>query len=65
MLGSEILIFERRGSKSVKTSVKFQNKWNKTLGVAHTRYPLSIHFYCQNARKMSKFKLRKKCEKLI
>ena len=45
----------------VKTSVKFQNNQNKTLGgVAHTRYPLSIHFYCQNARKMSKFKLRKK-----
>ena len=45
----------------VKAYVKFQNNWNKTLGgVAHTRYPLSIHFYCQNARKMTKFKLRKR-----
>ena len=50
----------------VKAYVKFQNNRNKTLGgVAHTRYPLSIHFYCQNARKMTKFKLRKKSEKLI
>ena len=50
----------------VKAYVKFQNNRNKTLGgVEHTRYPLSIHFYCQNARKMTKFKLRKKSEKLI
>ena len=50
----------------VKTSVKFQKNQNETVGgVAHTRYPLSIHFHCQNARQMTKFKLRKKCEKLI
>ena len=50
----------------VKTSVKFQKNLNETVGgVAHTWYPLSIHFHCQNARKMTKFKLRKKCEKLI
>ena len=50
----------------VKISVKFQKNRNETVGgVAHTRYPLSIHFHCQNARKMIKFKLRKKCEKLI
>ena len=50
----------------VKTSVKFQKNQNETVGVvAHTRYPLSIHFHCQTARKMTKFKLRKKCEKLI
>ena len=29
-----------------------------------TRYPLSIHFHCQNARKMAKFKLRKKVTKI-
>ena len=29
----------------VTTSVKFQENRNKTIGgVAHTRYPLSIHF---------------------
>ena len=50
----------------MKTSVKFQKNWNKTVGgVAHTRYPLSIHFHYQNARKMTKFKLRKKCQKLF
>ena len=50
----------------MKTSVKFQNNRNKTVGgVAHTRYPLSIHFHYQNARKMTKFKLQKKCQKLI
>ena len=28
-----------------KTSVKFQKDWHKTVrGVAHTWYPLSIHF---------------------
>ena len=42
----------------VKTSEKFQKNWNKTVGVAHIRYPLSIHFHCQNARKMTKFKLQ-------
>ena len=50
----------------MKTSVKFQNNRNKTVGgVAHTRYLLSIHFHYQNARKMTKFKLQKKCQKLI
>ena len=45
----------------VMTSVKFQKNRNETVGgVAHTRNPLSIHFHCQNARKMTKFKLRKK-----
>ena len=36
----------------VKTSGKFQNNRNKTVGgVAHTRYLLPIHFHYQNARK--------------
>ena len=44
----------------VKTYVKFQKNRNETVGgVAHTRYPLSIHFHCQKAR-MTKFKLQKK-----
>ena len=30
----------------------------------HTRYPLPIHFHCENARKMAKFKLRKKVTKI-
>ena len=35
-------------------------KWHKTVGgVAHTMYPLPIHFHWQNARKMAKFKLQK------
>ena len=39
-----------------KNMVKFEKDWHKTAGVAHTRYPLSIHFiqdwkitYIQNA----------------
>ena len=33
-----------------KTPVKFQNNRYKTVGgVAHTRYPLSIHFDSKNA----------------
>ena len=33
--------------------------WHETVGgVAHTRYPLPIHFHCQNARKMAKFKFK-------
>ena len=44
-----------------KTPVKFQKNQYKTVGgVAHTRYPLSIHFDSKNARKMAKFNLRKK-----
>ena len=32
------------------THVKFLSNWYETVGgVAHTRYPLSIHFHCQNA----------------
>ena len=47
----------------VKTSVKFQMNRNKTVGgVVHTRYPQSNHFQYLNARKMTKFKLRKKCQ---
>ena len=49
----------------VTTSVKFQENRNKTVGgVAHTRYPLPIHFHCENARKMAKFKLLKKVTKI-
>ena len=45
----------------VTTSVKFQESRNKTVeGVALARYPLSINFHCQNARKMAKFNLQKK-----
>ena len=43
----------------VKISAKFQKKKETVGGVAHTRYPLSIHFHCQNARKITKFKWRK------
>ena len=44
-----------------KTPVKFQKNLKKTVGGdAHTRYPLSIHFDSNNARKMAKFNLRKK-----
>ena len=47
----------------VKTSVKFQKNQSKTVGgVAHTRY---ILYRGTEGRKMTKFKLRKKCEKLI
>ena len=43
------------------TQVKDQKNWHETVGgVAHTRYPLSIHFHCQNAPKVAKFKSRKK-----
>ena len=50
----------------IKTSVKFQKNQNKIVGgVAHTMYPLSIHFHCQNDQKMTKFKLRTKVIKLI
>ena len=49
-----------------KTSVKFQKNQSITVGgVAHTRHSLSIHFHCENVPKMSKFKLCKKCQKLI
>ena len=32
-----------------KSLVKFQRNRHKTVGVAHTRYPLSIHFGSKNA----------------
>ena len=50
-----------------KSLVKFQRNWHKTVGgVAHTRYPLSIHFdsktpkngYVQTAEKVTKNNLR-------
>ena len=44
-----------------KTPVKFQKNRHKTVGeVAHTRYPLSIHFNGKNARKITEFNLQKK-----
>ena len=49
----------------IKTTAKFQKNLNETVGgVAHKRYPLSIHFHCQNDRKMTKFKLRTKVIKI-
>ena len=49
----------------VKTSVKFQKNMNINVGgVACTRYPLSIHFHCQNVEKMTKFKLQRKESKI-
>ena len=47
-----------------KTPVKFQKNWYITVGgVAPTRYPLSIQFVIDNARKMAKFNLQKKVTK--
>ena len=47
----------------VKTSVKYQKNLNITVGgVACTRYPLSIHFYCQNVRKND---LSSNCKKSV
>ena len=43
-----------------ETPVKFQKNRYKTVGVVPTRYPLSIHFVIDNARKMAKFNLQKK-----
>ena len=49
-----------------KTPVKFKKDWNKTAGgVAHTRYPLSIHFNSIEDWKITVFKMRKKGQKLI
>ena len=43
-----------------KTLVKFQKNRYKTVGgCVPTRYPLSIHIVIGNARKMTKFILRK------
>ena len=42
-----------------KTPVKFQkNRYKTVVGVAPTRYPLSIHIAIDNARKMAKFNLQ-------
>ena len=46
-----------------KTLVKFQKKQYKTVGVAPTRYPLSIHIVKHNAGKMAKVQLSKKVTK--
>ena len=44
-----------------KTAVKFSKERHKTVGgVAHNRYPLPIHFDSIRAKKMTKFKMRKK-----
>ena len=49
----------------IKTSVKFQKNLNITVGgVACTRYPLSIHFHCQNARKNDYVQIAKKVLKI-
>ena len=48
-----------------KTLVKFEKDCHKTAGgVAHTRYPLSIHFNSIQDCKMSKFKMWKKVTKI-
>ena len=47
-----------------KTPVKLSKDWHKTVGgVAHKRYPLSIHFDSVRAWKMTKFKIKKKKKK--
>ena len=53
-------------SKHYKDNCKVSKESeNETVGgVAHTRYALSIHFHCQNDRKMTKFKLRTKVIKI-
>ena len=44
-----------------KARFKFQKNPHKIVGgVAHTRYPISIHFQCNNAWKM----IRSTCEKM-
>ena len=49
----------------VKTSVKFQKNLNITVGgVACTRYPLSIHFHCQNVRKNDQVQIANKVSKI-
>ena len=51
---------------TTKTSVKFRKNLHKTVGgVAHTRYPLSIHFDSKNAEKMTKFNLWQKWQEII
>ena len=45
--------------------VKLQKNRNKTVGgVAHIRYPLSIHFHCQNSRKNDKVEIAKEVPKV-
>ena len=49
-----------------KTPVKFQKNQCKTVGGdAHTRYPLSIHFDSENARKMAAEKVIKNNLRII
>ena len=46
--------------------MKFQKNRVKTVGgVVPTRYPLFIHIVIDIARKMAKFNLLKKCQKII
>ena len=48
----------------LKAPVKFQKDWSKTVGgVVGRRYILPIHFCSNRARKKSKLKMKKKCNK--
>ena len=48
----------------LKAPVKFEKDWPKTVGgVAGKRYILPIHFCSIRARKKSKLKMKKKCDK--
>ena len=48
----------------LKGPVKFEKDWPKTVGVvAGRRYILPIHFCSIRARKKSKLKMQKKCDK--
>ena len=48
----------------LKAPVKFEKDWPKTVGgVAGRRYILPIHFCSIRARKKSKLKMKKKCDK--
>ena len=49
----------------LKTSAMFQNNWKKTVGVASTRYALSVHFDSISYQKRTKFTKQKKWEKII
>ena len=46
-----------------KTPVKFQKNRYKNVGVAPTRYPLSINIVIDKAQLMAKFNLQKKNDK--
>ena len=48
----------------LKVLVKFEKDWPKTVGgVAGRRYILPIHLCSIRARKKSKLKMKKKCDK--